>query len=566
MMLQVISKKFFKSDNYHSTLEKTIIYSNVNLFYKLETNIATLEPIETFDGITSYLLTFENVLEYQKDPRFQLVAVGQGEIVEDLLACLSFYFNGIFETDRNYIENLLREEQKNISDKSIPKKLLPEIFKRNIYIGEDKTEEFSKFVNNLLGLPNKKYIKVIASIKQVKDAIITINYNLELSYTMFVAAIESLATEFDSYKTKWEDCLSQKNRRKDIDNILKNVDENSASDIRTIIIDDTHAKLGMRYRMFILKYISDKYYEEIVWDDIPKCKESLLEKAIKNSYQIRSSYVHALQSMPDLIKYGSDSEVYTDIKGNIFFTFNGITRLTKFVIKEFIYTEEKMEKEDIDYMNRLPGMIQARVASEYWIHNEKGYSIETAFKYYQGLLEYISKGEYKESGFIDLKNVCKKIEQLIKGLNNNDKKIALVDFYLLYNFLLREEYRCENLEKFEGNYGDIVEEPYIENAMIFIVLGLRFPWNLDILNNIYDKYDRDRFKQNKIRIPNKLEICYMLEVANMAFIQGKMDIVRKFIIKAYRERSNDKNIEKIYFNLKESKFEVINWHQEYISN
>lgn len=112
MMLQVISKKFFKSDNYHSTLEKTIIYSNVNLFYKLETNIATLEPIETFDGITSYLLTFENVLEYQKDPGFQLVAVGQGEIVEDLLACLSFYFNGIFETDRNYIENLLREEQK----------------------------------------------------------------------------------------------------------------------------------------------------------------------------------------------------------------------------------------------------------------------------------------------------------------------------------------------------------------------------------------------------------------------------------------------------------------------
>ena len=109
MMLQVISKKFFRSENYHRTKEKYVIYSNVNLFYDVETEIATLEKIETFNGITTYLLRFENVLEYQKDLNFQLVSVGQKQIVEDLLACFSFYFNGIFSLDRNFIENLLRE-------------------------------------------------------------------------------------------------------------------------------------------------------------------------------------------------------------------------------------------------------------------------------------------------------------------------------------------------------------------------------------------------------------------------------------------------------------------------
>jgi len=370
MMLQVISKKFFKSDNYHKTEVKTIIYSNVNLFHKVETTIATLEPIETYNGITSYLLKFENVLEVQSDSRFQLVSVGQGEVIEDLLACFSFYFNGIFESDKNFIENLIRNEQQNICDRSIPQKLLPEIFKRNMYIGEDKSEEFNNFINNLIGLPNEKYMKVIASIKQVKDAIITINYNLELAYTMIVAAVESLATEFDNYDSQWNDCLIQKNRRKKLDSIMKSIDNCYADEIRNIIIEDTHAKLGMRYKMFILKYISDKYYEERVGEDISKCKESLLERAIKNSYQLRSSYIHALESMPNIIKHSGNSEVYRSNEGE-FFTFNGIVRITKFVIKELIYSEEKLEMENIDYLNRLPGTMEAILALEYWMYKEE---------------------------------------------------------------------------------------------------------------------------------------------------------------------------------------------------
>lgn len=564
MMLQVISKKFFKSDNYHRTEVKTIVYSNVNLFHKVKTTIATLEPIETYNGITSYLLNFENVLEFQRDPKFQLVSVGQGEIIEDLLACFSFYFNGIFESDKGFIENLIRNEQQNVCDRSIPQKLLPEIFRRNVTIGEDKSEEFNNFMTNLIGLPNKKYMRVIASIKQVKDAIITINYNLELAYTMIVAAVEALATEFDSYDTQWEDCLTQKNRRKRLDSILESIENCYIQEIKDIIIEDTHSKLGMRYRMFILKYISDRYYEENTGEIILKCKESQLERAIKNSYQLRSSYIHALESIPNIIKYSGNSEVYSS-NGSEFFTFNGIIRITKFVIREFIYSEEKIEKEDVDYLNKLPETIEVVLASEYWIHKAENYSIDTSKVYYQGLLEYISKGEYKEKGFILLGDVCKKIEELIKGLNNKEKKIILVDFYLLYNYLFREEDRSKNIENFDEKYGDIVEEPCIENAMLYIILGAKFPWSLDVINDIYCNYNTERFKKNNVRIPNKLEICYLLELANIAYNEGRMDIVKNVIVKAYRERATDKYLENIYYNLKNNdKFEVVKWHEQYI--
>ncbi|WP_300380803.1 hypothetical protein [Clostridium sp.] len=284
MMLQIISKKFFKSENYHRTEVKTIIYSNVNLFHKIESDTAVLNNIETYNGITTYLLTFENVLEYQEDKNFKLISIGQGEVVEDLLACFSFYFNGIFSSDKNFIENLIRSERQNATDKSVPQKLLPEIFKTNIYVSVDKSKDFDDFIKNLIGLSNEQYMKVIGSIKQLKDAIVTINYNLELAYTMMVAAVESLATAVDGYETKWEDCLTRKNRRKRLTDVLKNLKSDDSEKIRDIIIEDTHAKLGMRYRMFILKYISNKYYEEKVGENIVKCKESQLERAINNSY------------------------------------------------------------------------------------------------------------------------------------------------------------------------------------------------------------------------------------------------------------------------------------------
>lgn len=258
--------------------------------------------------------------------------------------------------------------------------------------------------------------------------------------------------------------------------------------------------------------------------------------------------------------------MYSSKEGE-FFTFTGIIRITKFVIKEFIYSEEKLEKEDIDYLNRLPGTIEVGLASEYWIHKAENYSIDTSKTYYQGLLEYISKGEYKEKGFISLEDVCKKIEGLIKGLNNKEKKIMLVDFYLLYNYLLREEYKSKNIKNFDDKYGDLVEQPCIENAMLYIILGRKFPWSLDVINDIYCNYDNKRFNKNNISIPNKLEICYILELANIALSEGRMDIVKKVIVKAYKERANDKYLEDIYYNLKNNnKFEVVNWYEQYILN
>jgi len=50
------------------------------------------------------------------------------------------------------------------------------------------------------------YLGVIKVIRQFIDALTAINLRLELAYAMFVASIESLPQDFDSYEIKRDYC------------------------------------------------------------------------------------------------------------------------------------------------------------------------------------------------------------------------------------------------------------------------------------------------------------------------------------------------------------------------
>ena len=204
-------------------------------------------------------------------------------------------------------------------------------------------------------------------------------------------------------------------------------------------------------------------------------------------------------------------------------------------------------------------------APEYWFGNEKGYTINTIRQYYQGLLQYVSSGEYRKAGFINLGEVCSKIEKLIRGENNNDKKVYMFNFYLLYNYMILEKYRCKNLKQIEEQHGDLIDEKRIENSILYIVLGNKLPWDLYTIEKIYNEYDKKRYNKNTLKIPNKLEICLILEIANNSFAEDDKEALEKYINKAFKERPDDKFVKEIYYRFKENQqFEIVDWYKHYI--
>lgn len=84
------------------------------------------------------------------------------------------------------------------------------------------------------------------------------NSNLELSYTMFVASVESLAQKFDSFESDWSDC--PENMVKKFNMLFAELDEDKVESIKEIIIDETHNRLARRFEEFCLKYIDSEFY------------------------------------------------------------------------------------------------------------------------------------------------------------------------------------------------------------------------------------------------------------------------------------------------------------------
>lgn len=562
-MLQIISKKFFKTNDFYKTSRNIEVYSNINTKCKICTPIATMDPKETKNGITTYVLSYDNVIEKQKSTHLQLVAVCDNYIIEDFLDCCSFWFKGMFSTDREYVMSLIRKEKIDSNDIYLPRDIVPNIFGENITIPTEYVNGFNDFMKKLIGIPRKVYLNVIKVIREYKNALLMINYNLELSYTMLVASIESLAQKFDNYETKWEDCPKELTIA--LDKVLASVDYNIADKIRKVIISDSHVQLSSRYHAFVLEYLSESYYREDALNVKNPCRESQLSKALTNSYKLRSGYVHMLKEIPKLIKIGGESEILSD-NNQYYFTFPGLIRLVRHIVIEFINRQEYVEKEDVDYFNELPGFVSARLAPEYWIYKEQYLNSRTSVKYLEGFLEYymnITINNKKE--VINLNSICKRIELVIKGLAKDEQKIPMVDLYILYNSLLEEEIRYPNWKEFLEKYNQITEIPSIENAMVYLLTGNELPWDLAMILDIYKKYDNNRNKKDIIKIPNLLEVWLLLEIANLSVQSNKFDLYKEIITKALHERPGDRFILDLVNRAEvDRSMGMINWRNNYI--
>ena len=89
------------------------------------------------------------------------------------------------------------------------------------------------------------------------------------AYTLLVAAIKSLAQEFDDFEPRWEDYLQHK--RTAIDEALDDADEDMAERVRAVLLQTEHTALARRFREFALGHVEPSYFrsnETINWRNV----------------------------------------------------------------------------------------------------------------------------------------------------------------------------------------------------------------------------------------------------------------------------------------------------------
>jgi len=132
-MLQIISGKFFKSDNRYIHEAKGITYSNYSWIEPIKTCVATLEPVDTYKSVSSYVISYTNQIE--KERAGVLVRTGDSEIVQQFQLLCIFGLKAFFDTDRNNVEINCRERPKSSNDFYLPSIFVPRFFLNLKYMG-----------------------------------------------------------------------------------------------------------------------------------------------------------------------------------------------------------------------------------------------------------------------------------------------------------------------------------------------------------------------------------------------------------------------------------------------
>lgn len=536
-MLQIISGKFFKSDTVYSTPCKAVLYSNYYWPLKIETCIGTLEPIDNRSGINTYIFHYNNQIEKDIQSGFNLVRVGDPEIVQQFMLLCSFGLQAIFSTDKDEVEKLCRTTSSHFTERYQPSKFLNRFFETKVNGNNEEVDSFIELVKSVIGLKRETYKAVINGFYNLFNSFINLNTNIEASYASLVYCLESFSQNFDGYEPQWGD-YSQ-NIRVDLEEIFEGIEEGPVQQIKSVLLQNAFLKLQKRFIEFIKDNVNESYFVEEAVDIIRPLKKSELDQVLFNAYDMRSKYVHELKPLlkhltfPDL----SNGEVFT-WEHNVYLTYSGLVRLTLHTIKNFIYKQPTIEKEEYDWNGDLPGSINLYLSPEYWIGSKDSYG---PIKSLEALLNLtvtsLYSGDYK---IPDMNDVLGLIEESIHSSKKAEKHLMLAFYIILNDFYLREDKR-DNYEKVIRQNKELLTHCNIENMVLALFNDDYWIWSAADCETNFKRYLKKRYLVKNISLPSIIEVSLLISIANLYFDQDNLEKYKELIKDCICELSGKRN-------------------------
>ncbi len=551
-MLQIISGKFFKSDNRYIHEAKGITYTNYSWIQPIKTCVATLEPVDTYRSVSSYVINY--ISQIEKEKVGTLVRIGDSEIVQQFQLLCMFGLKAFFDIDRNNVEINCRQKSRSSGDTYLPSIFVPRFFKSQIDGQMGEIEAFIKFVDKVIGLPREKYLVVINCLNNFSHALQVLNLNLDLAYSMLVYSLESLSQSFDDFEPIWEDYDPQiKNK---LNSCFSKMDPSLSSEIRKILLGSSNPRLQQRFINFITNHVSDSFFTDEAIDNKNALRKSELKRALRNVYTMRSKYAHQLKPIQEQLRIpqfaGGDVFHWNN---EPYLTFGGLARLAYNVINNFIWKQKYLKSEKYDWPRDLPGIVTLEMAPQYWIWKYEEFVPSQATKRFSGFLSHIQEIVLSNDPLVDLRKLLEKYESLIPTAKKKDK-IPMLAMYYLYNPYVVQEAKRPNYEEFLKQYEEVFKECCIEMMIVYLLSNQKWPWDVDKCVSHYNKYKENRFSKNALFVTTLIELSLIVEIANMYVRSGKIDRYEEWLDVALLEASGKPDIQKLINECKSKRVEI----------
>jgi hypothetical protein len=299
---------------------------------------------------------------------------------------------------------------------------------------------------------------------------------------------------------------------------LKSATGDVAEAVRNAMLRFEHLRLGHRFSQFILANLPSDYFSVQADSEPLPVGRRALEAALKNLYGTRSEYVHTLKPLTkEFLHFASHREIYDDHE-KIVLSFQGLFRLVRAVIIEFVRRAEKVDHEPCAYENDNPHLLRIRFDPSVWIYVADGLTSVTCRRYLAGLVELLDQcfKEYPLKKLHSLQHVFEEGFSIRPQFTDaaNVSFVALVNIGQLY------------LGGSQGGRGltdedvNLLNKPGIDALINATITGVDTEWPPAEHALQVDKYYGQRFKSQGIKVPTFIEACMGLGLAERYRLAG----------------------------------------------
>ena len=529
-MLQIASGKLFRSGPGQRNQLRGVVYTNLLLHGRaIETEAGRLLPTDSFQDTKALVYEFTELIE-QAPREGVVVSHGVDPYLKDFAAIVSFTLN-VTCTPAHDLTSRLISAQAGPTSSVSPQKLVRGVFDNQVFCRDKDADGLVALVRDLIGLRRKSYLKAIRAIRTYVTGLHRLADDLELAYTLLVASVESLTQGFGGHSPKWADYNEPK--RQAMDKVLVNADDEMANAVRNFLLKFEPVPLARHFRDFTLKHLKPSYFrEEAAGLDNPVGRAEL-PGALAEAYGLRSRYVHNLSELPRLLTLGVDYRETTRIDHVTLLTFQGIARLARHVITEFIAREPKVKTEEYDYSEERAGIVQVPLAPKYWVGQVESLHATSGRKRLEGFLSQLTVYLLQEPNaeLTDLRNVLAKVEELLPKMKKQ-QRLPFIALYYIFNGVVPHDHQSHNLSKIQKRYGLEIKGPSVEALLVHLVLGDRPNWTLEEHQKVHDNHFRNRDKKSGVKISRTLEAGLSLELAERYRIADDMNHASELVSSA----------------------------------
>ena len=511
-MLQIASGKLFAKKPEQRNELRGVVYTNLQLYGR--------EPIETVAGrlLPTSSLGVPNSAVYQlmeliEDPPVPGAVASHGidPYISDFADIVSFVLNVTCTPDAEVTSRLTGGRHS--SQAAVPPgSLVRRVFDKQVWCQDEDAVRLVEVVENLIWLKRKNYLAAMRAIRTYARGLRRLADDPELTYTLLVASVESLMQGFRSEHPEWEDYPEDKRRR--IDTALERADVQTKRQVRKALLEIEHVAARRRFLDFALTHLKPSFFREEASGQENPIGRSDVPGALNQAYDLRSRHIHELKELPKLLTAGFHNGETFIVDRVTMLTIQGMTRLARHVINEYIERQPKVTTEVYDYRPERAGIVAVTLAPKYWIGRVEDLNVTSGRDRLEGFLVQVAAGlqDGADAEITDLQNVLEEVEKLLPNASKAQRRPFLA-LYVLFNSLITQEMRMPGLEKVLSTYQAELDCPSIEAMILHLLLGTMPYWPLEEHQALHDAYLRNQGRPASLRIPPILRSGLSLALA-----------------------------------------------------